>query len=564
VFTKVTSGAVIGIDGYMVDVEVDLANGLPAFDIVGLPDSAVKESRDRVRTAIRNAGYTFPVKRITVNLAPADIRKSGPAFDLPIAVGILAGIGVLPAEALNEALFIGELSLDGVLRTVAGVLSIVIAARETGLHTCFVPADNIEEAALVEGMTVYPVHTVTELVAHFTGEPMNPACADIHGIFKENLHKHHLDFADVKGQAGVKRALEVAAAGYHNMLMVGPPGAGKTMLATRMPTIMPDLDFNESLEITKIYSVAGLLEHKSRLITNRPFRSPHHTASFTSLAGGGRLPKPGEISLAHNGVLFLDELTEFQKKALEVLRQPLEDGCVTVSRVGGVCTYPSAFMLLASMNPCPCGFYGTEKCRCSQHEVERYLSRVSGPLLDRLDIQFEVGPVAYDALSGDKAESSAEVKKRVMAARDIQRKRFAAEPVNVNARMDDVASHLIRHAREHPRASFHVVLAPMTSLAWFQFAQNNQLDGVLAFLAAMLNALVTEPNIRVIDALSDTALATDLSLFRDTVHFSPAVDALLIAAVRDRSRDITANDIPALLDRLRELARPETQPDWIL
>jgi len=432
---KVTSGAVIGIDGYMVDVEVDLASGLPAFDIVGLPDSAVKESRDRVRTAIKNTGYAFPVKRITVNLAPADIRKSGPAFDLPIAVGILMGTGILSPEASKGTFYTGELSLDGALRPVSGVLPMILSARENGLNTCFVPAANAEEAALVDGMTVYPVHNIEELVHHFSGKQLPPADIDIQKIFRENVHKHHLDFADVKGQAGVKRALEVSAAGYHNMLMVGPPGAGKTMLATRMPTIMPDLDFEESLEITKIYSIAGLLDNKCQLITNRPFRSPHHTASYVSLAGGGRIPKPGEISLAHNGVLFLDELTEFQKKALEILRQPLEDGTVTVSRVGGVCTYPSAFMLLASMNPCPCGYYGTNKCRCSQHEVERYLGRVSGPLLDRLDVQFEVVAVDYDSLSGGKAESSAEIKKRVLQARQVQRERFADESINVNAHM---------------------------------------------------------------------------------------------------------------------------------
>jgi len=432
---KVTSGAVIGIDGYMVDVEVDLASGLPAFDIVGLPDSAVKESRDRVRTAIRNTGYAFPIKRITVNLAPADIRKSGPAFDLPIAVGILMGTGILPTEASKGTFYTGELSLDGALRPVSGVLPMILSARENGLSACFVPAANAEEAALVDGMTVYPVHAIKDLVNHFSGKQLSPADIDIQKIFRENAHKHHLDFADVKGQTGVKRALEVAAAGYHNMLMVGPPGAGKTMLATRMPTIMPDLDFEESLEITKIYSIAGLLDNKCQLITNRPFRSPHHTASYVSLTGGGRIPKPGEISLAHNGVLFLDELTEFQKKALEILRQPLEDGTVTVSRVGGACTYPSAFMLLASMNPCPCGYYGTNKCRCSQHEVERYLSRVSGPLLDRLDVQFEVVAVDYDSLSGGKAESSAEIKKRVLQARQVQRERFANESINVNAHM---------------------------------------------------------------------------------------------------------------------------------
>ncbi|MCL2528111.1 MAG: YifB family Mg chelatase-like AAA ATPase [Defluviitaleaceae bacterium] len=432
---KIISGALIGIDGYLVEVEVDLASGMPAFDIVGLPDSAVKESRERVRTAVRNTGYNFPVKRITVNLAPADIRKSGPAFDLPIAVGILIGTKILPQEAQSGTFFTGELSLDGAVRPVSGVLPMVLAARDSGLKTCFVPAANAEEAALVEGITIYPLQSINQLADHYKGREITPAKVDIQAIFRENADTFNLDFADVKGQSGVKRALEVSAAGYHNLLMVGPPGAGKTMLATRMPTIMPGLDFDESIEITKIYSIAGLLDSKCQLITNRPFRSPHHTASYVSLTGGGRIPKPGEISLAHNGVLFLDELTEFEKKALEVLRQPLEDGKITVSRVGGVCTYPSAFLLLASMNPCPCGHYGTSKCRCSQHEVDRYLSRVSGPLLDRLDIQCEVTPVKYDALSSAPAEKSEDIKNRVLMARKRQQERFTQEKTKVNAHM---------------------------------------------------------------------------------------------------------------------------------
>jgi len=409
---KVLSGALIGIDGYLVDVEVDLAQGLPAFDIVGLPDSAVKESRERVRAAIRNTGHPFPVKRITVNLAPADIRKSGPAFDLPIAVGILTACQILSAEASQNAFFTGELSLDGAVRPVSGVLPMILAARAAGLKHCFVPASNAEEAALVDGMIIYPVNTIEELVTHLRGELITPVTVDIDKIFSENAIKFNADLSDVKGQAAVKRALEVAAAGYHNMLMVGPPGAGKTMLATRMPTIMPDLDFEESIEITKIYSIAGLLDSKCQLITNRPFRAPHHTASFASLTGGGRIPKPGEISLAHNGVLFLDELTEFEKKTLETLRQPLEEGTVTVSRVGGTCTYPSAFLLLASMNPCPCGYYGTDKCRCNPNEIERYLNKVSGPMLDRIDIQCEVVAVDYESLNTPKAETSAEIKTR--------------------------------------------------------------------------------------------------------------------------------------------------------
>jgi len=479
---KVKSGAVIGIDGYLVDVEVDLAQGLPAFDIVGLPDSAVRESRDRVRTAIRNRGYHFPVKRITVNLAPADIRKSGPAFDLPIAVGILIGTNVLPPSAQAGAFFTGELSLDGAVRPVSGVLSMVLAAREfaarelaaresadrefvarepatresavrepapgghvghAGHVACFVPAQNAAEAALAQGVTVYPVNTIDDVVGHFEGRLIAPLSVDINSMF-ENKTMYPVDFADVKGQPAIKRALEVAASGYHNMLMVGPPGAGKTMLATRMPTIMPSLDFEESLEITKIYSVAGLFDKtdksekndgKNQLVTNRPFRAPHHTASLTSLVGGGQMAKPGEISLAHNGVLFLDELTEFQKKTLEVLRQPLEEGTVTVSRAGGTYTYPSAFLLLASMNPCPCGYYGTDKCRCAGYEVDRYLNKVSGPLLDRMDIQTEVGAVDYQQLSTAETETSADIKKRVIAARSRQQTRFAGDTIKVNAHM---------------------------------------------------------------------------------------------------------------------------------
>jgi len=432
---KVSSGAVIGIDGYLVDVEVDLAQGLPAFDIVGLPDSAVKESRERVRTAVKNAGYHFPVKRITVNLAPADIRKSGPAFDLPIAVGILLGVHTLPYNAAQGAFITGELSLDGTVRPVSGVLPMVLAARDGGLETCFVPAENAEEAALVDGITIYPVSHIKQLVKHFDGEPLLPVKVDVQRIFRENAMKHKLDFSDVKGQASLKRALEIAAAGYHNMLMVGPPGTGKTMLANRMPSIMPDLEFEESIEITKIYSIAGLLDNKSQLITNRPFRSPHHTASFVALTGGGRIPQPGEISLAHNGVLFLDELTEFQKKALETLRQPLEDGKITVSRAGGICTYPSTFLMLASMNPCPCGYYGTDRCRCMQHEVVRYLNKISSPLLDRLDIQCEAAFVEYKDIGDAQSESSAEIKKRVAIARQRQRERFANDGIFVNAHM---------------------------------------------------------------------------------------------------------------------------------
>jgi len=436
-FIKVASGAVLGVDGYVVDVEVDLANGLPAFDIVGLPDSAVKESRERVRAAIRNADYTFPIKRITVNLAPADIRKSGPAFDLPIAVGILICMGILKPDIVDGAFFAGELSLDGALRPINGILPMALAAKAQGLHTFYVPAENAQEASLVGGIKVYPVADICGLVEHFAAKSISALDIDVAELFKAREDTYNVDFADVAGQVLVKRALEVAAAGYHNALMIGPPGAGKTMLARRMPTILPDLSLEESMEITKIYSIAGLLTQKSLLMTQRPFRTPHHTASYISLAGGGRIPMPGEMSLAHNGVLFLDELPEFQKKALETMRQPLEDGHITVTRIGGVCTYPSVFLLLATMNPCPCGYMGSDRCNCSEGEISRYLDKISGPLLDRIDIQVEATSVKYNEISSKQkaAEDSATIKARVENARARQQKRFVNESIYFNSKM---------------------------------------------------------------------------------------------------------------------------------
>ncbi len=432
--SRLDSFGLEGITGIPVSVECYITSGLPAFEIVGLPDTAVKEARERVRAAIRNSGFKFPVSRITVNLAPANMKKSGSLYDLPVLLGILAATDVcrIPKE---QAAFLGELSLEGKLRPVNGVLPMAIAAQKNGYTALYVPADNAKEATLAGKITVYPVKDVAQLVAHLRGEAkIEP---EPQWIPKEETQTY-LDFADVKGQENVKRALEIAAAGAHNVLLVGPPGSGKSMLTKRLPSILPDMTREEALEVTQIHSVMGLLPTDDPLIRRRPFRSPHHTISSAGLTGGGTIPRPGEISLAHKGVLFLDELPEFKKETLEVMRQPLEDGVVTISRASGTACFPSQFQLICAMNPCRCGWYGdpSGRCTCTPLAVHQYLSRISGPLLDRIDIIVEVPALNFDELRGHATpEPSSEVKKRVEAARKIQRDRFLGGKCRCNANM---------------------------------------------------------------------------------------------------------------------------------
>ncbi|MDD4334461.1 MAG: YifB family Mg chelatase-like AAA ATPase [Desulfotomaculaceae bacterium] len=426
----VKSTALHGLDGQIVEVEVDVSNGLPCFDIVGLPDASVRESKDRVRAAIKNSGLEFPVKRITVNLAPADLKKEGPIYDLPIAVGILAATEQLTPEQYERFAYLGELSLNGSLRSIAGTLPNVLVAVGASMDEIIVPTENAAEAALVEGAAVFPAGSLAELTGFLRGEnDIAPYALDLAGYIS-SAAADWPDFTDVKGQHIARRSLEVAAAGSHNLLMFGSPGSGKTMLARRLPGILPDMTFCESIETTKIYSLAGLLTPDTPLVTRRPFRAPHHTASTIGIVGGGRIPRPGEISLAHHGVLFLDEMPEFQKNALEALRQPLEDGIITISRAAASLTYPANLMLVGALNPCPCGYLGDSlrECTCTPYQVQRYISRLSGPLLDRIDICIEVPRLPYEEInSSEKPESSASIKKRVETARKRQRERFMAE-----------------------------------------------------------------------------------------------------------------------------------------
>jgi magnesium chelatase family protein len=446
---KIYSAAVYGVDAYEVEVEVNGAGGDPKIFIVGLPDAAVKESKDRVTTAIQNSGYYWPRGRTTVNLAPADIKKEGPSFDLPIALGMIAVTEEIDSTPFQDFSFVGELALDGSVRPVKGVLPVALEARKRGKRALFVPEVNAPEAAMVDKIDIYGVQNLRQTFQFLRGElPLLPTDGDLSQFFA-NHQDYDVDFSDVKGQAHVKRAIEVAVAGGHNVLMIGPPGSGKSMLSKRIPTIIPPMSLGEAIEATKIHSIAGLLNRDKSFVSTRPFRSPHHTISDIGLLGGGTFPSPGEVSLAHNGVLFLDELPEFKRSALEVMRQPLEDGKVTISRAAGTLTFPAEFILCAAMNPCPCGYFGDLKheCRCSPIQVQRYRQRVSGPLLDRIDLHIEVPAVEYrDVASQRVEEDSLPIRQRVKEARQRQQERFAGDnKTSCNARM--TTKHLKKHCQ---------------------------------------------------------------------------------------------------------------------
>lgn len=435
---KVYSTSVFGIDAYPVEIEVDVASGLPTVIVVGLPDAAVKESKERVKSAIQNCGYKHPIRRITINLAPADTKKEGPGFDLPIALGILAASEQVNAEKVQDYYICGELALDGTVRPVKGTLSMALHARQNGKKGFIVPVENAAEAAVVEGLDVYPVKDLAQTTSFINGESTIPPYTIDFKKMVLSSSEDTVNFSDVQGQEHTKRAVEVAAAGGHNAIMIGPPGSGKTMLARRISTILPEMTLDESLQTTRIHSIMGLISPNQSLVTVRPFRAPHHTISDSGLIGGGTYPQPGEVSLAHNGVLFLDELAEFNRHVLEVLRQPLEDGDVTISRASGSVNFPARFMLVAAMNPCPCGHANDPKkeCRCSTMQIQKYMAKISGPLLDRIDIHLEVAPVEHRDLVGKKlGESSASIRERVVNARNIQHRRFARSKIFCNAQM---------------------------------------------------------------------------------------------------------------------------------
>lgn len=437
---KVTTAAVIGLDAYKVSVETDVLNSLPAFSIVGLPDASINEARDRVRSAIKNSGFTFPAKKVVINLAPADLKKEGSNFDLPIAIGLLTEEGVLEEEKIKDYAFIGELSLDGSLRGVNGVLPLILGLKKSGIKNVFVPKVNEIEAALAGDVNIYGAECLSDVVNHFAENKINPTTVDVNEYLLSGINQDYLyDFKDVKGQQKAKRALEIAAAGGHNILMVGTPGSGKTLMAKCFASILPPLELSEALELTKIYSICGLLSTNQPLMTQRPFRAVHHTASANGIIGGGTIPKPGEITLAHRGVLFLDEMVEFPRNVLEVLRQPLEDGEIVISRAKHSIKYPAKFILLGAMNPCPCGYLGDKEkqCTCSEFQINRYQSKLSGPLLDRIDLQVEVPRLTAEELLNAKpaSESSSDIRKRVINARKIQAERYKNDGILTNSEL---------------------------------------------------------------------------------------------------------------------------------